>query len=208
MMKATHFGTCQICGRQQKLPGGRMAKHGYTTRWNFFQGVCTGADHLPFEQSIDLIQNAIENAKSRIVALQSRIAELRTPATTPVCYANVYITHRNSDRVAYGKGEYHWVKGTISRPERGTLGGGKVWGITVESGICAGKMFGVDGPGFLWDSVNSVAIEITAEMVATHNNGKLADSIAQDVSRLEEYINWQERRIAGWQPSELQAIGS
>ena len=41
-MKATHDGECQLCGRMQKLPDGRLAKHGYTTRWGFFQGVCPG----------------------------------------------------------------------------------------------------------------------------------------------------------------------
>ena len=30
MAKATHIGTCQCCGSQQKLPSGVLSNHGYT----------------------------------------------------------------------------------------------------------------------------------------------------------------------------------
>jgi hypothetical protein len=49
-IKATHNGTCQVCGREQALPGGIMAKHGYDVRFHYFRGVCPGAQHQPLEQ--------------------------------------------------------------------------------------------------------------------------------------------------------------
>ena len=57
-MKAKHIGTCQICGSAQKLPGGRLASHGYTVRWGFFSGICAGTNHLPLEESCDYLKIA------------------------------------------------------------------------------------------------------------------------------------------------------
>lgn len=56
-MKSTHIGTCQICNAAQKLPGGRLASHGYTVRWGFFAGVCSGSNQLPLEQSCDYLRH-------------------------------------------------------------------------------------------------------------------------------------------------------
>jgi hypothetical protein len=49
--ETTHTGTCQACGRRQAIHiyGGMIAKHGYTTDYGFFNGVCGGSDHLPLE---------------------------------------------------------------------------------------------------------------------------------------------------------------
>lgn len=48
---STHTGTCQACGRRQAvhINTGKIAKHGYTTDYGFFNGVCGGSDHLPLE---------------------------------------------------------------------------------------------------------------------------------------------------------------
>jgi len=48
---STHTGTCQACGRRQAvhINTGKIAKHGYTTDYGYFAGVCGGADHLPLE---------------------------------------------------------------------------------------------------------------------------------------------------------------
>jgi hypothetical protein len=57
--KATHYGTCQLCGSLQKLPDGVLATHGYQIHWNQFHGTCRGTGHLPFEQSKDLAEQQI-----------------------------------------------------------------------------------------------------------------------------------------------------
>lgn len=48
---ATHTGICQACGRRQAVHvyGGKIAKHGYTTDYGYFNGVCGGSDELPLE---------------------------------------------------------------------------------------------------------------------------------------------------------------
>lgn len=58
------------------LPGGVLSKHGYTRKWGFFNGVCAGAGHAPFEQSKDLIAGAIKNIEAQIKEVSAQIAEL------------------------------------------------------------------------------------------------------------------------------------
>ena len=74
MKKATHYGTCQVCGRNQKAPNGLVAKHGYTVDGGFFNGVCFGSDELPFEQDRTVLGTQIErltkNIKHRKVHLE------------------------------------------------------------------------------------------------------------------------------------------
>lgn len=52
--QATHNGTCQCCGRVQAYSKSGVAKHGYTTEWGYFNGVCGGSDHEPLELATDL----------------------------------------------------------------------------------------------------------------------------------------------------------
>jgi hypothetical protein len=66
MAKSTHIGTCQICGRSQKLPSGRIAQHGYTVQWGSYNGICNGTGQLPFEQSKDFLQKAVHSTEAEI----------------------------------------------------------------------------------------------------------------------------------------------
>lgn len=74
--KATHSGHCQACGRLQKLPNGKLSKHGYTVEHGFFSGVCRGTNYLPFEQSCDQVRRYIGEAKSEVEFLTKRRTEL------------------------------------------------------------------------------------------------------------------------------------
>jgi hypothetical protein len=57
MKKATHNGTCQVCGREQALPYGKLSKHGYDVPFHYFRGTCPGAEFLPLEQSREQADN-------------------------------------------------------------------------------------------------------------------------------------------------------
>ena len=60
MTKATHNGTCQACGRVQAVKAnGRLAKHGYTVEYGYFNGTCSGSDSLPLEQDTVVNESAI-----------------------------------------------------------------------------------------------------------------------------------------------------
>ena len=65
-MKSTHIGTCQLCNAVQKLPGGRLASHGYTIRWGFFAGVCSGSHQLPLEESCDYLRHVRDVVQASI----------------------------------------------------------------------------------------------------------------------------------------------
>ena len=75
MQKATHFGECQACGRQQKLPGGVLAAHGYTKRWGFFQGQCPGSHRAPYELSCDFVKQCMESSQEEMEKLGRRIEQ-------------------------------------------------------------------------------------------------------------------------------------
>jgi len=51
-MKATHNGTCQICGNEQAVnaKSGKISKHGYTVEWGYFEGTCPGSGELPLQK--------------------------------------------------------------------------------------------------------------------------------------------------------------
>lgn len=74
MSKATHNGHCQVCGRTQAVNSktGRLAKHGYTVDWGFFNGVCHGSGNLPLEVDTTVTKTTIEKLtkeSDRLLAL-------------------------------------------------------------------------------------------------------------------------------------------
>tara|TARA_R110002072_G_C7796032_1_gene521283 strand:+ start:33 stop:875 length:843 start_codon:yes stop_codon:yes gene_type:complete len=60
----THKGHCQACGRLHAVDNetNKLAQHGYTVDWGFFNGVCNGADHLPIQIDKSLAEKTIVNA--------------------------------------------------------------------------------------------------------------------------------------------------
>jgi hypothetical protein len=72
--KATHYGTCQLCGSFQKLPGGVLASHGYNISWGSFVGTCHGSGRAPFEQSKAYVEAEIANGQ-RILANLAPVEE-------------------------------------------------------------------------------------------------------------------------------------
>lgn len=138
-MKATNEGTCQICERRQRLPIGkdgvaRMAKHGYTVEGGFFNGVCPGADNLPYEQSCELIPPVIGQLSVYYLATKQRAMDLRLPATEP-----------KGGIELFGRFGYHWTEVPVVQalhdgepcgwnlilPPRGfARAGGRVWAVS------------------------------------------------------------------------------
>lgn len=73
-MAATHFGNCQICGREHKVTGTRVAKHGYTIRHGWQSGACYGSGGKPIQISCDLVEGGIASAKGYIEHANNEIA--------------------------------------------------------------------------------------------------------------------------------------
>lgn len=94
MHKATHRGECQGCGAKQKLPGGRLSKHGYTKRFGFFEGTCPGSGHRPFEQSKDMVRKFMAKANEELAQLELEIAELETSTDSKSVWHRSYTRTR------------------------------------------------------------------------------------------------------------------
>ncbi len=192
MKKATHTGTCQICGSRQKLPKGKLSLHGYTKRWGFFNGICTGAEHLPFEQDISLIEGAIKNAQNRVFALNNEAAD-RLCSTDP---SNVIDNHyfSRANRI-YG---YSRVAGRIE--ERKVQGEKHTW---TTFHFIANH---VEDEGKKEWELRYAGQGYTLESVVSHLNKQEVHAINETIKQLETYIAWQKARILNWKPSALTLI--
>lgn len=188
-MRATHSGTCQLCGRQQKLPNGRMAKHGYTVQWGFFEGTCPGSDGQPFELSKDLIADRItqvtEAARSQL-ANADRIGSDRN--TVWVHEFMEYGTVRRGRRGA-------WVYRPMDRSKLTFKAG---WVMRVEWEGRDHKPHHQD----VRDDSNPYlpSSSIDEERAITLMNRQCVESIHRDVKKIEQYRDWLIERIKDWAP--------
>lgn len=196
-MKATHSGTCQACGSFQKLPGGVLAKHGYTVAWGFFSGVCAGSRHLPFEVSTDFIATMIQGTKNSIAGTEEEIAELKASTSNKV-WMNVY---RSGSWAKGDKGGYVWHQVELVMETKTFSGGGT---YVVFSYVNAeGKTIKVDA--YKGNGGHSLSAETMAEAVAYFNGRRIATLQAR-VNDMQNYIAWQEKRVAEWKPGTLTEV--
>lgn len=91
MTKATHNGNCQCCGRLQAVNSKtqRIAKHGYTVDWGFFNGVCSGAGELPLQLDRTITDKTIK-------ALRDHAAEMEQ--LTPEKVTKVPVERRENSK--------------------------------------------------------------------------------------------------------------
>lgn len=184
---ATHRGNCQVCGREQKLPGDRLSRHGYSVRFGFFLGTCPGTGHQPFEQSKDLIDGAVADALRQSADLDDQAMRLMQVAATPEGTCRVY---REWLQCRHGeKSGYCWVQGRIeARPPQ------------------HGMRFVViakDGREYYVHAANYGDNELD---VATHNNRQYALELQKRAAQLRSYADWQVDRIKDWKPQPLRPI--
>lgn len=105
-MKATHYGTCQICGRKQKAPHSLMAKHGYTVDGGYFNGTCFGSDEKPFELDRSVLGQEMLRLSKNITKRTEHLAKVKT-GKEPVL-ATIRFRHPE-DKWGY-RSEKAWVR--------------------------------------------------------------------------------------------------
>ena len=179
-MKAMHYGHCQVCGARQKLPGGRLAKHGYTTRWGFFSGVCRGSGERPFETHTDVIDAAIFGAGYAAQTMRAEAKELRDRPPTGKAWRLV----RGGGRIAAG-----WTEGALSATEDGRV-------VTWESG------------GSVTRLVTLGIYERDVVAVERAMNETRARYLENEALKRDEYAAWQQERIAHWASTALVAVAA
>lgn len=189
--KATHDGFCQICGSRQKLPSGKMAKHGYTVDWGFFAGVCPGSDHLPFQQEKVLAEKQVAHVDEMIDGIRKHIKSLQTKALKDnLVWKNVYA------KDVRGKGSYQWeqveLRLTFKTYDAGTFGVGGYWtgeyrrvGQKEEQKWQRYEMYGV--------SDNKTEAQLRIEL-----NEGFIEHLELQITRYLNYIEWQRKRCAEW----------
>ena len=74
-MAATHKGNCQICGKQFKVNGDRVSKHGYKVDHGMHLGQCPGAEHKAIQVDCDIAIDTETWAIEQIKKVSDRMAE-------------------------------------------------------------------------------------------------------------------------------------
>lgn len=188
--KATHSGTCQACGNLQKLPGGVLSKHGYDVQWHFFNGVCLGAGHKPFEQSTDLIERCIAGAQEQLKSVQAAIAQFNAPATEPKAWVRQY------RKISYGISKYTWEYTDVYERQMVNSAGDYKW-----------LNYFVMGPDNKLDKVSAYGEETSDLNVAAYCNRNYVKAVlVPRAAELAGYIKWQQERVANWTPAELKPV--
>lgn len=200
MAKATHYGHCQACGHQQKLPKGLLSKHGYRVRFGFFMGVCRGAKHPPYEESCELVKRMVVEAQKDLVRVEAYIEKLNTPATEAKGWIHVYVPSKGRER-SY----YEWRECVIeAREVPFSDGKGSYWIYNRQRAI------GEDEKDLHRAREVKVGYEIESTgdvlQVCTELNRKYAKWMANEPRTLKMYIKWQQERVTAWKLAPLQPV--
>lgn len=201
MAAATHDGTCQICGSVQRLPNGRLAKHGYTTRWGFFEGVCPGSGDLPYEQSIGLILDAAERAEKAAQDLVAQARGLREDRTGTKTWVRVYVPARWIGGGKRAASHYAWREVEL-REEVKTTDYGTFSRFLYETE----KTDLHNRTSVVTDEVKDYRVKTMEDAVAV-GRGQYADSLDDAAAKRLGYAKWQRERIVGWTEQELKPRG-
>lgn len=78
---AGETGTCQICERKLKVPGGKISLHGYNRPGHgYIQGRCPGSGELPWEVSSDALRHFIDTIlEPRLAHVRENLAYITNP---------------------------------------------------------------------------------------------------------------------------------
>jgi hypothetical protein len=169
----------------QKLPDGVLSKHGYTVQWSFFSGICAGAGELPYEQSCDLIRRFVEGAQAQRERLVEFRESLLKPATEAKAWFHEYVKDRR------GLGSYQWRM--VELEMEGPVACYRPSSDAARHGMFASGLMRLP----LYERFT------TLMDAASLLNAQRAKAIGPDLVRIDQYVAWQEQRIADWKPAEL-----
>lgn len=184
-IKSTHSGHCQACGHLQKLPGGTLAKHGYTVAFGYFRGVCRGAHVLPYEQSCDLIKTFIAEAQAEIDALTAMRDTWLAAATEAKAWVRCYIPAtwqvRHSSYtwrylpITFLPFDHDATRGRYVYPAQPESRNDNEFNRTIGTGPAEGLL-----------------------TACTAQNAGYAAVIQRQINDLDRYITWQTKRVTDW----------
>jgi hypothetical protein len=185
--KATHSGSCQCCGAQQKLPGDILSKHGYTVEYGWFSGVCKGSGHKPFEVSCELIERFILMAEEHKAHLEIEKAKWSQPATEDMCWVSVYT------KVSYGVSTRTWEYAPAFEREMVSSSDPTYHWQQYFAFPSTSKLQKISAPYGSEDQTLRAACN-------AYNRNYVGQVIQPALDKVTEYIRWQRERVANWQP--------
>lgn len=186
--KATHQGECQICDRVQKLPNNVLSQHGYKVEFGFFNGVCPGSKHKPYELSCELIKEVIPSVVKYLEGLYEQKVNLSKPALTHDCFNYIWVKGSNGMR-----GSYQWKKGALTI-EKKDNGNGYHWEEII---FCSDESF--------IEVINDKELNLLG--LATELNTQYANKFLTPlIKQTEGEIKRLERKINDWKLQDLKPI--
>lgn len=171
------------------LPAGRLSNHGYTVKWGFFSGVCTGSFQLPFEQSCALIADAVRKMEENIAQVSSHCDDLENieSAVNQLGAATVHVYPRHGH-------EYFWKDCPVINFAKHDLEGGHsyyscdyVFEERAHKIEAYDKSFGFSSPAHWVHFLNC----------------KYAAHLRKQNSQRRDWVTWQKNRLANWAPKPL-----
>jgi len=189
--RAKFIGECQCCGHVQKLPNGRLSKHGYTKQWGFFSGTCLGADELPLEISKELVEDFIFAALIQKDNLKAAQAKAREVPTEQKAWVHEYV-----HGTGYVPSGYQWRYVDVEFVENVSQDGSYHWNTY--------SFVGVDGKDQKIELYSVDSKDVNT--VIAHLNEKKAVSLEATVKQIDQYVAWQTDRINKWVPRELKLV--
>lgn len=200
-MKATHQGTCQVCGAAQKLPNNKLSLHGYTVEHSFFEGVCRGAKHLPFELDKALIEGAIKAALAVKADIEANI-EKYTNSTESKAWFHVWVKYPTYSRM---RSHYQWqylavIPETKEYPAGVGLNGEAypAWwshNYTREGGDNSNRQSATE-----YGKASSSPEFPMPAVVKARNADYIKLHLQPKLKQVTQYIRWQRERIENWMP--------
>lgn len=184
MAKATHKGTCQVCGRVHRInvKSGMLAKHGYTIDWGWFNGVCSGADNLPYEKSCELVKRSIEQAEDYKRKLADEITETENWTVDSEIIYREYLSYTEAP-----KGGYYNVKARIVKDSTW-----RTFGVEFEFG------------GKIYRKANKECMTgHTAESLLNASRERRIKVLKTHIKNTDNYIALQQKRVDNWKEAEL-----
>ena len=79
-------GNCQVCGRiHAVLPTGLVAKHGYTVKDGWFQGICSGQHSAPMQKDTATTAKVVADILKECEELEIAAQEYKAGTRHPAC---------------------------------------------------------------------------------------------------------------------------
>lgn len=77
------LGNCQCCGRLQAVTHGHSAKHGYTVKDGWFQGVCGGHNYPSMQTNRDTTDKIVAQVLEDVEGLKQDVEDMKTGKKFP-----------------------------------------------------------------------------------------------------------------------------